>query len=307
MKTLVVTILEHETSRPLSGLLVTWYLTAERNIPAAYLEPSKWAELKKAGWAELKPARIGSAVTANTGSAVLTFDDKSHDDVRRLNVWFTVQLPEVVGSKSCNQIVYAACEIRQTPAEYEEFITRIPRDLVQEYTIGLNSFTKLTANLSLADVTVELMKLEPKPAIRGRRAPAFSKVFNERIAEAKKKTDESLGVRVRPVAVFLPVPFVAGGNVTGNSGVSFDAETKKLVVKRRGSNKELSFEGIRRYTNQRLTAKKFARPRIEVDVDSGKTQIALPRVPDQLELSETNPTRLFSFSSPVVGSKDGER
>jgi hypothetical protein len=308
MKTFAATILEHETSRPLPGFLVTWYLTAERSVPDSYLDQSKWADLKKLGWAELNPSRIGSAVTNSAGQAALTFEGGSNDDVHRPNAWFTVQSPEVVGSKSCGQVAYAACEIRESPANYEEFAVRMPREIVQLNDLGLNSFVKVTANLTVSDIATELAKASTAPAVRPRRAPAFAKAFNERIAKAKQETEKLLQVRVLPVAVSLPVPFVArAASVTGAMQVVFDEDKGKLVVKQgsRGPTKDVSFDGVRRYTSARLTGTKFSRPRIEVDVATGKAQIALPRVPDTLELSETNPTRLFSFAN-AAGSTETE-
>lgn len=303
MKTFLVTILEHETSRPLQGLLVTWYLTAERNVPDGYLDPSKWAELKKGGWAELNPSRIGSGVTSHRGQAVLTFEGSSHEDLRRPNVWFTVQSPEVVGSRHCGQVVYAACDIRESSSEYEEFALRVPRDIVQLNHLDLNSFEKLTTSLTVSDIATELAKVGTVTDGPGRGAPTFAKAFNARVARAKKDTDDLLRVRLHPLAVTLSVPFVQrGAGRSTEAPVVFDNDKRKLVVKaeRGGPAKEVSFDGIRRYTNSRLTGKTFSRPKIEVDVTTGKAQIALPRVPDTLELSETNPTRLFSFAKATT-------
>ena len=78
----------------------------------------------------------------------------------------------------------------------------------------------------------------------------------------------------------------------GNSVLCVDNDEGKLA-------KKMVYTGVTRYTNQRLTNRNIHRPHIVLDDKTGNAQLALPKVPQTLELSETEPTPLFKHSNMI--------
>lgn len=301
MSSVTAKICVHETSQPLSNVLITWYTTSEFSIPEeiAHSGPEKWEELSRTNWKGFNVTRIGSASTKDDGIAHFLYGTETTDGgtQRPSNLWYTLQFPEVIGTPNCGHIFHVASCITVNGANHEEFVLRIPVNIIERHQITTMVSPTIDSKRSSEDVYVQLQKIEHGSS--GSLEPgrvAFSKQFNQAIVKAKQHQIKEFGLPYGPMSFTLNMS-VDNSSVTESmkGKISFDRNTKQLVIQSASGNPDtpLAYQGVVRYTHQQLTNRHIKKPHIIIDKDTGKVQLALPKVPDILELSETEPSQLF--------------
>ena len=303
MADLVAKTYVHETSQPVPNLMFTWYATSELRVPDAFQDPKNWEALRNANWEGLSLTRIGSAITNEEGYALLSYEADSLEGFARrsFNIWYTIETPEVVGTPNCSRIIHVSCQLALNASEQEAFTVRIPQSVIEQNGIVRKAAPRIDSSRTADDFDVALGRVEQGAV--GSLTPgveAFSTKFNQEIVRGIEIQEKELGRR------FDPMAFPLGLNIQSNNAsgpdtpeVIFDEQNRELRVRnsRNQSEKPITFDGIVRYTNPRLTNKDMKRPHVLVDEDTGRVRLALPRVPDTLELSENEPSPLFTFST----------
>ena len=299
MENIIARIHGHETSQPIPNLLVTWYVTAETAVPDHIQDPNNWEEFRKANWKGFDVIRIGSASTTDDGVARLAYQ-REELTRRYTNLWYTIQLPEIIGTAYCGRIVHVACQLTMNASEYEEHNIRIPQNLIERYGIFRTTTPNIDAKRTAADFDIALDKVErdsvaatPTPGIE-----AFSSKYNREIGRAIKLGEKKFGRRFNPMSFSLVLNIESGNDAsTDLPEIRYDKQRKQLRVTSSDghTDHEVSFDGVVRYSNNNLTSKGIKRPGVLVDRDTGKVHLALPKVPTTLELSENEPSPLYTY------------
>ncbi|WP_378173961.1 hypothetical protein [Aquimarina sp. SS2-1] len=299
MANIITNIIEHENSQPISNLMVTWYTTPKFSIPKDFLESKNWEILKMNNWKDINAGRLGSSYTNKNGIARLSYIVNPENE--SYNLWYTVQSPEIAGSSSCRNIIHVASQIVINATENEEILLRIPHSVLDRFSDLKNLSPLIDSKRSSDDFDMHLEKIE-----RGNvkaldsNVISFSKQFNNRIIKAKELYEIKFGKSQGTMSLSIPMmKQKADSSIIDLSDVVFDKTIKQLSLKSKNSqpDKVLSFKGIKRYKNKNLTFKNIKKPHIIINELTGNVDIVLPKVPDVLELSETEPTPLFMFSN----------
>jgi hypothetical protein len=199
--------------------------------------------------------------------------------------------------------IHAACQVTENPSESEEYSLRIPRAMIDKFGILNKLSPTIDSKRTTEDFDIQLAKVEngavETPASS---SPIFSVQFNQQVVAAKVEHEKEFG---RPLASMSFALSIGVQNADTSSsrvpGILFDKKRSQLIVDNDEGQlaKKMVFTGVTRYTNQRLTSRNMHRPHILLDDKTGNAQLALPKVPQTLELSETEPTPLFKHSNSI--------
>lgn len=290
----------HETKRPIAGLLVTWYSTTASVIPESVHRATGWEAMRATNWPGLDVIRLGAAASDERGIARLQYETANIDVRRVANLWYTVQLPELAGVSDCGRIVHVACNVIQSPGETEVHIVDFPQQVVGKLGIDKRVAPVIDSERTSSDFDVQLQKAE-RPGGDSTISPGnlFSLKFNQRIDDAKSVREREIGRAFDPMSFALNVDLQSSRSEK-RPMLKFDKNKRKLTVRRDdgGGDRPLVYNGILRYTNAGLTDGKLRKPHALINEETGRFKLALPKVPDSLELPET--------ASPLLARRNSE-
>lgn len=288
----------HETNRPLSGILVRWYVTSDRVVREEISDPVKWDARCRGDLDELGLRGIGSTITDDSGAArlFLRTDLEAAGAGRRApNLWYTVRTPDIAGARCCGRTIHVACELIPLGPGHEEILVRIPASSLGSAATARRASAVVDANIQAADLADALRALEGAPAPPARMRASIGQALNKEIAGRVEGAAEARGLlnRRRSAANGLDIR-----SRHHNDAPSFAAhpQTGKLVVMdpQTGDAVPVVFDGIERYANARLTEGRIERPHVVVDEARGGVKLVLPRVPDVL-VARDAPSRLTRY------------
>lgn len=285
----------HETSAALPNLMVTWFGTPLSLVPEEYLDSSKWEILRKSNWKGLNAIRIGSAYTKEDGYAQMEYDSKRLAADPSLNLWYIIQSPEIAGAKSCSQVIHASCQLIVNPSEYEESEVRVPMELYNDFGLGTNLAPIIDSQRSSEDLYLQLKKVETGLKVVGAdNTGIFSKAYNKDLQKSKERKEKAFGRIAKPHSFRVPVSLKDKSSSENlKDAIIYDERSKSIILREGGL--PLRFEGIARISKKEMSPKDKNKPVILINKETGRFQVSLPKVPDNLELSETMPTKLYQF------------
>lgn len=289
----------HETNRPASGLVVTWYATADRVVRGEISDPLKWDARRRDDIDALGLRRIGSTITDDSGTARLSLPAELEAAVagpRGLNLWYTVRTSDIAGASSCARTIHVACELIPLGTAHEELLVRIPASSLGSAATNRRASVIVDANIQAADLAEAVRAVEGAPApppaqVLGSIGRALNKEIAKRLGAAARA--RGLLERQRSAATGLDIR--ARGQ-KGKPQFGVDKGTGNLVVQDPQTQAEvpLVFDGIERYANDGLTESRIERPHVLVDETNGRVRLVLPKVPDVL-IARDAPSRLRLF------------
>jgi hypothetical protein len=295
MSALTVWIREHETSRPLADLQVTWYATPLFSLPEESSDPAKRDHFFASGWKGLDLRRIGSATTEKDGVARFRsdLDFQKHNAATAPNLWFIVQMPQIAGATQCGQIICTACNVIQNFGEQESAGIRIPVEQVARFGIGRNVPDQIDAHRAKSALDEALLRAEKKLR-RGAvgAGPRFSAKFNDAVQKATLSKDNQHGGRLHAQSLKVAI---AGIETPAQSDaiIVFSARQKRMLLRHVGVEKVLTWAGIASYTNPGLTRTQLGQPKLLVNEEKSTLMLALPKVPQVLERQESEAGDLY--------------
>jgi hypothetical protein len=295
MTSLTIRLHVQETSRPISGLLVTWYATRKQSLRKELQDPSTWDKVRSRHPSEFGLTRLGSSVTNAGGVARLQLESSSIE--RLTQAWYTVQTPELAGEAKCSRTIHVACELTSISTDHEQFSVRIPQGILDRSGAEGRSSPVIDGarHLDALHAALEVIKkppVGPRPSLPNSFASAFNARIAASLAQTPSKTEQAL--RALSSAAGLQLKYRLGRQTPS---IRFDQAAGVLTVRDAANQVDtpLRFGGIRRYTNKGLTEKQIVRPYAEVDQSTGNVVIALPRVPDEMIARESAPSGLFEY------------
>jgi hypothetical protein len=286
----------HESSRPIEGLVVTWFATSQQAVRKELRDPAAWDKVRHRRPSDLGLVRLGAAVSNANGVARLEYEMSGAERTRRVNSWFVVRTPDIADGKSCGRTIHVACELTPISSTNEESSVRIPQGVLDRSGVERRSSPTIDGSRSLADLEAVLRKAEDSSSPRKKSRSSYGSKVNARIVKRSRKADPDNGMvkmRVLPSVPNLELVSPKGAAVS----IGYDAANKQLTVHDPATNRDVPivFKGVRRDTSPGLTETQIKGPSVEVDESTGSAQISLPKVPDKLALEEAEPSDLFKF------------
>lgn len=297
----------HESSRPLSNLQLTWYLTPKSDIPSDYFDSYNWNSLRKCNWERLQLTRLGSSITDIEGISCLQYSINKSDpsDKHRQNIWYIVQLPEVAGEALGGGVIHVGSEVIVNPSTNEEIQIRFPEHIIEKFGVEDKRSPNFDSRMTGADLDVSLEKIE-KEFVKNKvkEGARFSKKFNEELA-IKKEEENNNPLSPIPMKVILPISLeMLNSKKNSEINIGFDKRKSKLVLKNNANEivNTLNYKGVSRYIRKSLKNENLFGPQILVNEVSGDLHLLLPKVPEVLELTELELSPLYKHTQGILKS-----
>lgn len=295
MASLILRVVVHETSKPLPGIIVTWYASRDRRISRKKRETSKWDRALE-GDADAGLKRLGSALTDASGRARLEMKQGlASQGSPELFAWYSLRTAEIAG-QSCSRTMHVGCDSIPLTDVDEDVLVRLPRALLDSAGVDRRGSDTVDGVRDLPKIRDALRRAETIPSKRTQPAAPFSAKLNARIAAARAASAAVDADQMRGGS------YAPGLRRRGSGGtepaLKYDNVKRRLTVTDPQKNKDVrvTYKGIVRYKNPRLTEKGMESPYLKITESSGDAMIALPSVPDELVSRATEPSRLVRFA-----------
>jgi hypothetical protein len=286
-------LVEHESGRPLPGLLVHIY-NVFQSLPSEIEDHARWDELYATGWKGIALVGLGSTQSDAGGRFELTYelDDAGPAASRGLNLWYAILGPEVAGS-SCPKVVHVGCTLRMNASAQEFLAVRITRERLDRAGARSSGALATPRGLDPAELHAHIEKLAI-PVARPQSAERFSKQLRDaqRAAKRERQRRGVAGKRSHGFPSALPLRSKGGGPLAAGTELGFDEERKMLTLRIRGDAlRPLRFDSVRRQPPSEEGDD--AGLRVVIDEERARYSLLLAEVPETLRAADDGPGALL--------------